>query len=83
MAQIEELCANPVAIHSSEQIHNIIMFLQRSEGLSKYVDSFMQMLSLVHLKDASPFVLTPLLSDEMREANFLRYCFFYLKFSFC
>ncbi|XP_015889443.2 uncharacterized protein LOC107424219 isoform X1 [Ziziphus jujuba] len=72
MAQIEELCANPVAIHSSEQIHNIIMFLQRSEGLSKYVDSFMQMLSLVHLKDASPFVLTPLLSDEMREANFLR-----------
>lgn len=76
MAQIEELCGNPVAIHSSEQIYNIIMFLRRCEGLAKFVDSFMQMLSLVHLKDAAPFVLTPLLSDELCEANILRYCSF-------
>lgn len=74
MAQIEELCANPITMHSSEQIQSIIMFLQRSEGLSKHVDSFMLMLSFVQQKDAPPFVLTPLLSDELREANFLRYC---------
>lgn len=73
MAQIEELCANPVALNSSEQILSIITFLQQSEGLSKHVDSFMQMLSLVQPKDVPPFVLTPLLSDEQREANFLRY----------
>ncbi|KAF3440045.1 hypothetical protein FNV43_RR18323 [Rhamnella rubrinervis] len=72
MAQIEELCANPITMHSSEQIQSIIMFLQRCEGLSKHVDSFMQMLSFVQQKDAPPFVLTPLLSDELREANFLR-----------
>ncbi|CAK7347840.1 unnamed protein product [Dovyalis caffra] len=72
MAQIEELCANPVPINSVEQIQNIVMFLQRSEGFSKHVDNFMQMLSLMQSKDVIPFVLTPLISDEMREANFLR-----------
>lgn len=48
------------------------MFLQRSEGLSKHLDSFMQMLSLVQLKDVTDFVLSPLLSDELREEKFLR-----------
>lgn len=72
MAQIEELCANPVLLNSSEQIQNIVMFLQRSEALSKHVDSFMQMLSFVQSNDVAPFVLTPFLSDELREANFLR-----------
>ncbi|PON57727.1 CCR4-NOT transcription complex subunit [Trema orientale] len=72
MAQIEELCANPVALNSSEQILSIITFLQQSEGLSKHVDSLMQMLSLVQPKDVSPYFLTPLLSDEQHEANFLR-----------
>lgn len=73
MAQIQKLCENPVAMNSSEQIQNTVMFLQRSDGLSKHVDSFMQMLSLLQLKDDSLFVLTPLLSDELRDANFLRY----------
>ncbi|XP_021677934.2 uncharacterized protein LOC110663040 isoform X2 [Hevea brasiliensis] len=72
MAQIEELCTNPVSMNSSEQIQNIVMFLQQSEGLSKHVDHLLQILSLVQPKETFPFVLTPLLSDEMREANFLR-----------
>uniref|UniRef100_A0A6N2L7C3 CCR4-NOT transcription complex subunit 1 n=1 Tax=Salix viminalis TaxID=40686 RepID=A0A6N2L7C3_SALVM len=72
LTQIEELCANPVPMNSVEHIQNIVMFLQRSEGLSKHVDNFMQMLSLMQLKDVVPFVLTPLVSDELREANFLR-----------
>lgn len=72
MAQIQELCDNPLLVNSSELIQNIVMFLQRSEGLSKHVDSFMQMLSLVKSNDVTPFVLTPLLLDESREANFLR-----------
>lgn len=76
MAQIEELCANPIAMHSSEQIQSIIMFLQRSEGLSKHVDSFMQMLSFVQQKDAAPSVLTPLLSHA--DPNFLGYDIFSL-----
>ncbi|KAK7277081.1 hypothetical protein RIF29_18231 [Crotalaria pallida] len=72
MAQIEELCANPGSLSCHEQIHNIIMFLKQSEGLSKHVDSFMQILSLVEFKDTLPFVLNPLLPEEMHEAEFLR-----------
>lgn len=73
MAQIEELCAKLENLNYSEQILSIVSFLQHSEDLSKYVDSFMQMLSLVQLKDVSTFVLTPLVSDEQRDAQFLRY----------
>ncbi|KAM7260736.1 hypothetical protein ACFE04_026211 [Oxalis oulophora] len=70
MTQIEALCANPVPLKSAEQIQNIVLFLQQSEDLSKHVDSFMQMLSLVQLSDENQFVLTPFLPDELREANF-------------
>lgn len=72
MAQIQEFCANPVLVNSSEQIQNIVMFLQRSEGLSKHVDFFMQMLSLVMSNEVTPFVLSPLFPDELREDYFLR-----------
>ncbi|KAJ4827650.1 hypothetical protein Tsubulata_008272 [Turnera subulata] len=72
LAQIEELCANPVPMNSADKIQNIITFLQRSEGLSKHLDNFMQILSLLQSKDVFPSVLTPLLPDELREANFLR-----------
>ncbi|CAN1248809.1 CCR4-NOT transcription complex subunit 1 [Linum perenne] len=72
MSLIEELCINPVSITSTEQIQNIVMFLQRSDGFSKHVDQFMQMLSLTQSKDVIPFVLSPLLSEELREENFLR-----------
>ncbi|XP_043805903.1 CCR4-NOT transcription complex subunit 1 isoform X2 [Manihot esculenta] len=72
MAQVEALCANPVSMNSAEQIQNIVMCLQRSEGLSKHVDHLLRILSLLQPKESFPFVLTPLLSDEMREANFLR-----------
>ncbi|KAE9600761.1 putative CCR4-Not complex component, Not1, CCR4-NOT transcription complex subunit 1, HEAT [Lupinus albus] len=73
MAQIEEVFANPGSLNCHELIHDIIMFLKQSEGLSKYVDSFMQILSLVQFKDMPSFVLNPLLPDEMREAEFLRW----------
>lgn len=72
MSQIQELWANPSLVNSSEQIQNIVVFLQRSDGFSKHLDFFMQMLSLVKSNDVTPFVLSPLLSDELREANFLR-----------
>lgn len=72
VAKIGELCANPTSVDSAEIIQGVLMFLNRSEGLSMHVDSFMQMLSLVQLKDDSEFILAPLLSDELREANLLR-----------
>ncbi|KAK8565927.1 hypothetical protein V6N12_059472 [Hibiscus sabdariffa] len=72
MAQIEELHSNPTPFDSTEKIQNIVMFLQCSGALSKHVDSFMQMLSLVQANDAAQLVLTPILSAELCEANFLR-----------
>ncbi|KAE8699711.1 transcription factor UNE10-like [Hibiscus syriacus] len=72
MAQVEELHSNPASFDSTEQIQNIVMFLQCSGAFSKHVDSFMQMLSLVQANNAAQFVLTPILSDELREDNFLR-----------
>ena len=74
MSQITELCANPVAFESSKLIHHILVFLSRSEGLSKHVDSFMQMLFLVQPKDGAQFVIIPFLHDELLEDNFFR-CF--------
>ncbi|KAL3537028.1 hypothetical protein ACH5RR_000394 [Cinchona calisaya] len=72
MAHIAELCAHQISVDSAVQIQQILMFLNRSEGLSKHVDAFMQMLSLVQLNEGAQFILAPLLSDELREANFFR-----------
>ncbi|KAL7229494.1 hypothetical protein ACSBR2_008075 [Camellia fascicularis] len=69
MGQIEELRRNSAVIDSSEQIQNIIMFLIRSEGLSKHVDSFMQLLSLMEPKERTPLILAPLLYDDFYEAR--------------
>ncbi|KAJ4727200.1 putative Ccr4-not transcription complex [Melia azedarach] len=68
MAHIEKLCGTPVPMNSAEQIQNIVMFLQRSNDLSKHVDSLMQILSLVQSKDLSKLTLTPVLPDELSEA---------------
>ncbi|XP_075501008.1 uncharacterized protein LOC142539437 isoform X2 [Primulina tabacum] len=73
MSQIAELSANPMASDSSELIQQILVFLSQSEGLSKYVDSFMQMLSLVQLEEGAQFILAPFLSDELRDENFFRH----------
>lgn len=73
MGQIMELFAHHMSIDSAELIQEILMFLNRSEGLSKHIDAFMQMLSLVQLNDEAQFILAPLLSDELRETNFFGY----------
>lgn len=73
MSQIEKLFANPLPLDSAEEIRKIVMFLQRSEDLSKHIDYFMKILSLLHSEDVVQFVLTPILSEELCESNFLRF----------
>ncbi|KAL1818639.1 hypothetical protein ACET3Z_013508 [Daucus carota] len=70
--QIAQLCSNNESLESAEQIQNVIIFLNQSEGLSEHVDSFMEILSLVNLKEDSEFILSPLITDELREAKFFR-----------
>lgn len=63
---------HPTSIDSHGQIQNIVMFLYRSEGLAKHVDSFMQMLSLLELKEETPFIFAPWFSDDLHKADSLR-----------
>ncbi|KAK6926413.1 CCR4-NOT transcription complex subunit 1, HEAT repeat, partial [Dillenia turbinata] len=72
LGQIEELCTCSTTLGSVERIQDIILFLYRSDGLAKYVDSFMQMLSLLEPKQSRPVVLAPLLPDDLCEARFSR-----------
>ncbi|CAA6673569.1 unnamed protein product [Spirodela intermedia] len=71
VSQIDEICANPIPILSHKQIQEIFMFLYRSEGLSKHMDSFMKMLSLLQL-ERSEFVLSPILEEDLSGENSFR-----------
>ncbi|KAI3693882.1 hypothetical protein L1987_76837 [Smallanthus sonchifolius] len=73
LRQIEEFCATDASLHTADFVQDVLLFLNRSEVLSKHVDSFMQLLSLVQLDKDSGFILAPLLSDEFNESKLLRY----------
>ncbi|MCL7029068.1 hypothetical protein MKW94_016593 [Papaver nudicaule] len=73
MSQIEELCANSGMIDSNEQIQNIVLFLSRSAGVAKLVDSFIQMVSLLEMINRNPLILSPFRNaDDTCEVNSLR-----------
>ncbi|XP_074263170.1 uncharacterized protein LOC141585978 isoform X2 [Silene latifolia] len=72
MTHVESLFDNPSILESDEQIQNIFMFLHRCEGLSKHVDTFTQMLSLMQPKEAVPSVLGPMILDELNDTKLLR-----------
>ncbi|GAA0150692.1 mRNA polyadenylation factor [Lithospermum erythrorhizon] len=72
MGEIGELSGKHIPLGSAEQIQNILVFLHQSDGLSKNIDTLLKMSSLEDLKEKDQFILAPLLSDELREANFLR-----------
>ncbi|KAL8129102.1 hypothetical protein V2J09_018257 [Rumex salicifolius] len=72
VSQIEGLLANPGALGSIEQVQQILMFLQQSEDLSKHVDTFLRMLSLVPQNETHPSILAPLISNESEDATLLR-----------
>ncbi|KAF7147867.1 hypothetical protein RHSIM_Rhsim03G0135100 [Rhododendron simsii] len=73
IGQIDQLLRSSAVLESAEQIQNVIMFLDRSEGLSKHVDSFMLMLYLMEPKGRTPLIFSPLLSHEIVNAWFLSY----------
>ncbi|XP_022553233.2 CCR4-NOT transcription complex subunit 1 isoform X1 [Brassica napus] len=62
LAEIEQLCANNGQVESTEQIQNVVLFLQTSEDLSGHLESFLQLLSSSQPRDDLSFALTPLLS---------------------
>ncbi|KAD3069237.1 hypothetical protein R6Q59_016720 [Mikania micrantha] len=72
MRQIEELCATHTSLQTADYVQDVLLFLSKSELLSKHVDSFMQLLSLVQFNEDSEFLLAPFLSDELQDSKLLR-----------
>ncbi|KAF8103354.1 hypothetical protein N665_0188s0292 [Sinapis alba] len=70
LAEIEQLCANKGQIDSTEQIQNVLLFLQTSEDLSGHLESFLQLLASSQPRDDLSFALTPILS-QLRSIDLL------------
>ncbi|KAF8111472.1 hypothetical protein N665_0074s0008 [Sinapis alba] len=64
LAEIEKLCATSGQMESTEQIQNVLLFLQQSEDLSSHLDSFLHTLSFAQPRDDFSFALTPFLSPQ-------------------
>jgi CCR4-NOT transcription complex subunit 1 len=82
IAQIEELCENPSQPISNDQIHDIIVFLHHTDGLSKHIDSLTNIISLFKVRDMPFHVPVPIQDDNVRPAsrfskNFILICFSY------
>lgn len=72
LAEIEKLCATPGQIESTEEIQNVVLFLQQSEDLSSHLDSFLRVLSSAQPRDDFSFALTPFLSPQDHESYVFR-----------
>ncbi|KAL1217144.1 hypothetical protein V5N11_021478 [Cardamine amara subsp. amara] len=72
LAEIEQLSANTSQIESTEQIQNVLLFLQKSDNLSRQLDSFIQILTPAQPRDDFSFALTPILPQEVHEADVFR-----------
>lgn len=68
---MEAFKAKPQSNSSSDEILRTIMLLQQSQDLSRHVGAFMDIL-MSHKVENLPFLVSPFLSDEWHEANFLR-----------
>ncbi|XP_071698546.1 uncharacterized protein [Rutidosis leptorrhynchoides] len=72
MGQIEELSATQSSVPASDYVQDVLLFLNKSEVLSKHVDSFKQLLSLVQFDKDSEFILNPLMSDDFEDSKSFR-----------
>ncbi len=59
IAQIEGLCLNLLQSPSNDQIHDIVIFLHQTDGLSKHMDTFNTIISLFKTKETPFFAPTP------------------------
>ncbi|XP_062201118.1 uncharacterized protein LOC133903692 isoform X2 [Phragmites australis] len=72
IAQIEELCSNHAHSVSNDRIQEIVMFLHQTDGLSKHMDSFTNIVSLLNVKERPFYVPVPLKEVNADPANSFR-----------
>lgn len=77
VAQIEELCSDPTQSVSNDQIHEIIVFLHQSDGLSKHLDTFNNFISLLEVTERPFFAPVPNREHNSQSANPSRYSVFH------
>ncbi|KAJ1296292.1 hypothetical protein BS78_01G288700 [Paspalum vaginatum] len=73
VAQIEDLCSNHAHSVPSELIQEIVVFLLQTEGLSKHMDSFTNVVSLLNVKEGPFYVPVQLQEANSNHANSLRH----------
>ncbi|XP_062205575.1 uncharacterized protein LOC133907537 isoform X2 [Phragmites australis] len=72
-AQIEELCSNHTHSVSNDRIQEIVMFLHQTDDLSKHMDSFTNIMSLLNVKERPFYVPVPLQEVNAYPANSSRH----------
>ncbi|BAF10575.2 Os03g0102300 [Oryza sativa Japonica Group] len=74
IAQIEGLCLNLLQSPSNDQIHDIVIFLHQTDGLSKHMDTFNTIISLFKTKETPFFAPTPFNKCDIQSRH-LDMCF--------
>ncbi|PWZ58289.1 CCR4-NOT transcription complex subunit 1 [Zea mays] len=77
IAQIEELCMNPIQSVSNDQIHEIVVFLHQYDGLLKHLDTLNNVVSLLKVTER-PFFAPVTNGDFDRQPNLSRHLDMYL-----
>ncbi|KAG8083808.1 hypothetical protein GUJ93_ZPchr0010g10249 [Zizania palustris] len=78
IAQIKELCSNPAQVMSNDQIHDIVVFLHQADGLSKHMDSFTNIISLLKVKERPFFVPDPIKEGNAQPTIYSRHMELYI-----
>ncbi|XP_034575639.1 uncharacterized protein [Setaria viridis] len=73
ITQIEELCSNHAHSVSNDRIQEIVVFLLQTEGLSKHMDSFTNIISLLNVKERPFYVPISLQEANCNQANSSRH----------
>ncbi|KAM0926261.1 hypothetical protein ACQ4PT_003393 [Festuca glaucescens] len=69
ITQIEELCLNPNQSVSNDQVHEIVVFLHQTDGLSKHMDTFSNITSLLEVTQSPFFAPFPIKQCDAQSTN--------------
>ncbi|VAI11395.1 unnamed protein product [Triticum turgidum subsp. durum] len=78
IAQIEELSLNPNQLVSNNQIHEIVVFLHQTDGLTKHMDTFSNIASLLEVGQSPFFAPIPKEQYDVQSINHSRHLEMYL-----
>ena len=60
---------NPNQSVSNDQIHEIVVFLHQTDGLSKHIDTFSNITSLLEIRQSPYFAPIPIKQNDVLSTN--------------